>query len=226
MRAASPQYGALVPDLPGHGGSADRPWQSLARTSAVVAKVVDALPADRPIYITGHSLGAYIGWVMATGRPERFAGAVLSSFHLGDIKNQTLLKLAYVANSLMFVSPPLLRCFASFLGDAGVAARFVEGAKVIWPSTVRRAGIQVVEFQSRSGFEAPPMPITAVAGDHEPEPIRSTPGRLAARNSHVRAVLLRGRGHLWPITEPQTYADVLSQHMYACELAAAADGSP
>lgn len=213
VHAALPDFTALVPDLPGHGASAEFEWNSIADTAAAVADVVDSLPESRPIHVTGHSLGAYVGWILIWQRPERFSRAVLSGFHIGSPAHPTLLKLAYLANSQTFRVPPLLRRFASVLGDADFADRFVDGAKVIRPRTIRRGGFQVVDFKSPSGLDATPIPILAIAGDKEPEAIRLTPTRLAARNKSVRGMVLEGRDHLWPVKEPLTFAGLLADHL-------------
>ncbi len=207
------EYGALVPDLPGHGASHETPWRSLADTAARVAEVVDTLPAQRPLHITGHSLGAYVGLFLLTLRPERFTTALLSGFHMSSPSHRTLLKLAYVANGLVFRAPPLLRRFASVFGDEAVKTRFIEGAKVIRSSTIRRAGIQVVDFEPPAGLDALTLPITAIAGDGEPEGIRSAPARLAERLPDVHPIVLQGRDHLWPLKEPGLYAETLKAHI-------------
>lgn len=217
IRAALPQFGALVPDLPGHGASTAIKWRSLEQAAGLVADVVDTLPADRQVFVTGHSLGAYVGALLLVQRPQRFAGAVLSGFHVGAIARRTLLKLAYVVNGLMFRSPFLMRRFASALGDAPFAERFVDGATVIKPQTIRRAGAQVVDFVLPEAFEALTVPVLALAGDREPEAIRAMPALLSEGSKNVAGRVLEGRGHLWPVQEPQTYADVLAAYFLKLE---------
>ncbi|MEM9972465.1 MAG: alpha/beta fold hydrolase, partial [Pseudomonadota bacterium] len=146
-----PDFAALMPDFPGHGGSASIPWVSIADTAARVGALVDSLPGDRPVHVTGHSLGAYVGTVLIASRPQRFRSAVLSGFHVGEIGSKLMLKLAYAANGVVFRIPPLLRRFARMFGDGAMAARFVEGAKLIGAGTIRRAGMQVVDFLSPFG---------------------------------------------------------------------------
>lgn len=211
--AALPEYGALVPDLPGHGESSEIPWRSLADTAARVAEVVESLPADRPLHVAGHSLGAYVGLILLTLQRERFATAVLSGFHISSTGHPILLKLAYVANGLVFRAPPLLRRFASVFGDEAVQRRFVEGAAVIKSRTIRRAGIQVVDFEPPAGLDALALPIMAISGGAEPEAIRSAPERLSQRLPDVYPRVLQNRDHMWPIKEPGSYADALRAHI-------------
>ncbi|MEL6599773.1 MAG: alpha/beta fold hydrolase [Pseudomonadota bacterium] len=209
VRADLTDFGALVPDMPGHGGSAAMPWETLAHTADSVIDVVETLPAGRPVYLVGQSLGAYVGWLMLGKRPDRFARAVLSGFHIGHLRWRPLYRLAYVINGSMFAVPSLLWLFSGVLGDPQAGSRFVEGAKVIRPRTIRRAGIQAVDFRSPTGLTAPPVPLLAVSGSKEPGAIRLTPNRLAAENPNVDALVLDGRDHLWPLKEPVRYSAIL-----------------
>ncbi|MEL6521259.1 MAG: alpha/beta fold hydrolase [Pseudomonadota bacterium] len=218
VRQALPDFGSLVPDLPGHGGSARQAWRSISDTAAAVAEVVDTVPADRPVFVVGHSLGAYVGLNLLVQRPQRFRGAVLSGFHTGHLPKPRLFKLAYLANSIVFRVPFLVRRFSSVLGNADLAERFVDGAKVIKPRTIRRAGIQVVDYQPPSAAEVPSVPILAIAGDREPDAIRSTPARLEAEYPNARGLVLEGCDHLWPVREPMRYAQIVGEHC--------ADGAP
>lgn len=211
--SALPEFGALAPDFPGHGASRETPWRSISDTAACVAEIIDTLPADRPLHMAGHSLGAYVGLVLLASRPERFATATLSGFHISSPGQPLLLKLAYVANGLIFRAPPLLRRFGSVFGDEAVTKRFVEGARVIRSKTIRRAGIQVVDFAEPAGLDALTLPILAIAGEAEPEAIRSAPGLLAQRLPDVVPLVLEERDHLWPIKEPALYAEKLAAHV-------------
>lgn len=203
---ALPNYGALVPDLPGHGDSNHVPWQSIADTAGKLCEIVDGVPPARQVYVVGHSLGAYVGMELLAKRPERWAGAVLSGFHIGSPGYPLLLKFAYVLNGLVFRVPPLVRRFGSIFGDDRSVERFIDGAKVIRSSTIRRAGIQVVDFDMPAGIDAVRVPILAISGALEPEAIRAAPRVLSERLADVDAVVLEGRDHLWPIKEPALYA--------------------
>ncbi len=212
---ALPQQSVLAPDLPGHGTSAATEWQSIADTASKVGELVDHLAAGRPKFLTGHSLGAYVGSTLLTQRPDLFVGALLSGFHWGKLNNQLLLKLAFVGNSAMFSSPFLVRQMARVFGDEEVVERYAAEAAVIKPRTIRRAGIQVVNFSPPGALDASNLPIVAVSGSREPSDIRDTPARLAAAFSNVEAVVLDGRDHLWPIREPEFYAQLLAERLLA-----------
>lgn len=219
---ALPEYGALVPDQPGHGGSGEVAWQSIADTAEKICQIVDQLPAGQRLHLVGHSLGAYVGMVVLTLRPDRFDAAFLSGFHLSSPGKRLLLKLAYVINGMVFGMPLLLRRFGAVFGDPQFARRFVEEARGIRARTIRRAGIQVVDFVPPAGLDALRLPIMAVAGSAEPDGIRRAPEELSKRLPHVDAVVLDGKDHLWPIKEPALYAQMISAFLAS---RSGADGS-
>ncbi|MEM6974199.1 MAG: alpha/beta fold hydrolase [Pseudomonadota bacterium] len=213
VRALLPENAALIPDLPGHEGSAAIPWRSLADTATRVAEVVDTLPPARPVHVTGHSLGGYVGLILLTLRPDRFASAMLSGFHVGKPPVPALLKLAYLANGLIFRAPPLLRRFVGVFDDPATARRFLAGAKVMDARTMYRAGSQVVDFVPPEGLDSLTLPILAVAAADEPAAIRRMPDRLARQHANIRGLVLDGRNHFWPINEPALYAGTLRGHI-------------
>ncbi|MEM8623672.1 MAG: alpha/beta hydrolase [Pseudomonadota bacterium] len=211
--AALPDYGALVPDLPGHGGSVGIPWQSLAESAERVTDLVDTLAPDLPVHVTGHSLGGYIGALLIAQRPDRFASALLSGFHIGSIRYPRFLKLAYTINGAIFRFPPLLRRVSKMFGGEETAQCFFDGARIMSPRTIRRAGTQVVDFQSPFEDHRPSIPMTIVAAEREPASIRETPARLAETLPNAKGIVLDGKDHLWPIKEPLRYADLLTSHL-------------
>jgi pimeloyl-ACP methyl ester carboxylesterase len=58
-------FGTIVPDFSGHGRSEWSPGYSLEQHAAAVAAVV---PGGRSVKIIGHSMGAAVGLLLATGR--------------------------------------------------------------------------------------------------------------------------------------------------------------
>ncbi|ATL66525.1 alpha/beta fold hydrolase [Nocardia terpenica] len=64
----------IAPDLPGYGWSGPAPhrWEK-REVAADVLALIDALGLDRMLLV-GHDWGGYIGFLLATGNPERFDG--------------------------------------------------------------------------------------------------------------------------------------------------------
>ena len=58
-------FGTIVPDFSGHGRSGWSPHYSIERQAAAVAA---AVPRGRPVKVIGHSMGATVGLLLASGR--------------------------------------------------------------------------------------------------------------------------------------------------------------
>lgn len=211
-------HDALIPDLPGHGGSADTPWHSLKDTAEQVARVVDTVPRERVIYVTGHSLGAYVGSILLTLRPDRFDGAVLSGFHVGRMKAPALWRAAYAINGALVRLPFVTRRMAGMFGTPEMADQYVQGIRSISARTIRQGGADVIAFRPPA-LDDIECHVLAVAADGEPDVIRRMPEALAGRYGAVQGRVLEGRDHLWPLREPELYAEILHEQWAAPRVA-------
>jgi pimeloyl-ACP methyl ester carboxylesterase len=71
-------YRLIVPDLPGHGGSAPEAGPlSIGTVLAGTAALLDNVAPGKPAILVGNSLGAWIGMVLALEKPERVARLVI-----------------------------------------------------------------------------------------------------------------------------------------------------
>ncbi|MEM7734136.1 MAG: alpha/beta fold hydrolase [Pseudomonadota bacterium] len=201
-------YGALIPDMPGHGGSAGIEWRSLTDSAQQVARVVDSMAPDRKIFLTGHSLGAYVGFILLSLRPNRFEGAMLSGFHVGHLKAPLLWKTAYMVNSVLMRMPLMTRLMKGRFATPDMALKFQTGIAQIRARTIRQGGFDVIAFRPPE-IDQVSCPILAVAADREPKAIRRMPETLAARYPVVRGLVLKGRDHLWPLEDPDHYVHFL-----------------
>jgi pimeloyl-ACP methyl ester carboxylesterase len=68
----------LIPDLPGHGGSAPLPAPSLAAFADVLGDVLDAEGIEQAD-VFGHSLGGVVALRLAARRPERVRRLILAA---------------------------------------------------------------------------------------------------------------------------------------------------
>jgi pimeloyl-ACP methyl ester carboxylesterase len=68
----------LIPDLPGHGGSAPLPAASIAAFADVLGDLLDAEGA-RQADVFGHSLGGVVALRLAARRPERVRRLILAA---------------------------------------------------------------------------------------------------------------------------------------------------
>jgi pimeloyl-ACP methyl ester carboxylesterase len=73
------EYAVLIPDLPGHGRSADEPYLSHAQTVAGLARLLRDAAPDHPATVVGFSLGAQLAIRLAADHPELVSQAIIVS---------------------------------------------------------------------------------------------------------------------------------------------------
>lgn len=78
LRELHGEVRAIVPDLPGHGGSLEADYSSHERTAAELAGIIrETAPAG--VHVVGFSLGAQLAMLLASEAPELVRSAVVVS---------------------------------------------------------------------------------------------------------------------------------------------------
>ncbi|MEV6903868.1 alpha/beta hydrolase [Amycolatopsis sp. NPDC051372] len=199
----------LVPDLPGHGGSAPLPAYSF---SAMAGAVATGLGDAGPVVVVGHSLGGVVALELASGRHGLAVAGVLA---LG-------VKVEWSAEDLdraatMAARPP--RLFAS-REDAEVAYLKVAGLTGLAPAdpdgVVETAdGWRLALDSAAFGVGAPDLPrlladvtcpVVLAAGADDP---MSRPEQLRALAAD--SVTLAGLGHNAHVEKPAALLPLLTQ---------------
>jgi pimeloyl-ACP methyl ester carboxylesterase len=98
-----PNHAVLVPDLPGHGRSADEPYVSHTETIAALTHVLSSTVPGRPVTVIGFSLGAQLGIQLASTHPALVSQAIIVS---AQAKAMTFTDFTLLA---LGVSAPLAR---------------------------------------------------------------------------------------------------------------------
>lgn len=82
------QYRVVLPDLPGHGGSAPLADVSIAQMASEVLRLLDHLQVERAA-VAGHSMGGYVALALQKQAPERVAGLALVCTQAGSDAPET-----------------------------------------------------------------------------------------------------------------------------------------
>jgi pimeloyl-ACP methyl ester carboxylesterase len=202
----------IVPDLPGHGRSAEHAPYSFGRMTAAVAEAVTGVG---PLVVLGHSLGGVLGLTLATG----WFGVPVAA--VGGLGIKTRWSPDELANAAAVAAKPA-RAFAT-REEAAQRWLKVAGLHGLWPidSPAIDSGLIETEDGWRTaldphtfGVGAPDMPgllaasraeIILAAGENDP--------MCPAEHLHAHqadAVVLPGLGHsahvedpaaLWPLVE-------------------------
>jgi pimeloyl-ACP methyl ester carboxylesterase len=208
----APRYRLLVPDLPGHGGSAALPavdgLASFADRVAVVAEQEGMLPAP----FVGHSLGGLVVLRLALSRPDAVLGLVLAGaagLSTGGFWGRQLMtvlatvrpgRLAARQRHWIARSPVLRRLvfgFVSVADPAGLTGEAVEGflAGQLLHTDVRSAWRALRADDPRQALEAIRCPVLVLWGADDVQ-LPLDDAFEYTRRLRARLRVIPGCGHL------------------------------
>jgi pimeloyl-ACP methyl ester carboxylesterase len=221
------RHRVLTPDLYGarngpawHGGRAF----TLEDEAAPIVELIDA--ETRPIHLVGHSYGGAVALQAALARPKRVAGITLyepAAFKL--LRGSGGPNFAEIARLAADIDAMLRR------GDArGAMARFVTywGGQSSWDgmrpdvqgALMRWAPKASLDFHALLSqppltlqYERLAMPCLILSGDLSPEPVRAVARALSTLMPGCRLEVLKGAGHMGPLTHKSLVADAVVRHV-------------
>lgn len=216
---ALPDHHALVPDLPGFGGSAHQPWTDLATTADQVAEVVRERAHGGRAHVVGLSLGAVVGVALAARHPE----VVRSVFASGAI----LRGMRGIGRWAGLAQVPLWnrRGYWTFLArayrmPADSVDLFVETGLGIDRDSARRMVPEIydgVPAALLDGLRRLEAPVLAIVGEKEPRTFRDALGEVTSRAPRAVARLAPGMHHVWSLEDPELFHAALSHWLTAGE---------
>ncbi|HEY2056864.1 MAG TPA: alpha/beta hydrolase [Amycolatopsis sp.] len=198
----------LVPDLPGHGGSAPLPGYSF---EALAAGVAEGLDEAGPMVVAGHSLGGVVALELASGRYGLDVAGVLALGVKVEWSAEELAKAAAMA-----ARPP--RVFET-RADAEVAYLKVAGLTGLAPAdpggVTEADGWRLALDQAAFGVGAPDLP-RLLAGARCPVILAAGADDPMSRPEQLRAlaadsVTLPGLGHNAHVEDPAALLTLLER---------------
>jgi pimeloyl-ACP methyl ester carboxylesterase len=230
----SSRFRLLVPDLPGHGGSAALPavagLQPFADRVALVAESEGMLPAP----VVGHSLGGMVVLRMALRRPDDVSALVLASaagLSTGSAWGRQLLsvftavrpgRVAARYRSLVRRSSLLRRLvfgFVSVSDPPGLTESAIEGflAGQLLHTDVDSAWRALLRDDPRQELEAITCPALVLWGAEDLQ-LPLDDAFEYTRRLHARLRVIPGCGHLLIGERPEPCADAISTFLGDCGL--------
>jgi pimeloyl-ACP methyl ester carboxylesterase len=202
-----PQTRVIVPDLPGHGRSAGPGRADTLEYAADVCGLLDALHIGRAI-IAGHSMGGAVAQQIALNWPDRAVGLILIGTgsklpveptlpqRIVDEPEKTvdwLVEWSWGANA-----PPSLKALGR--------QRLLE----ILPEILRGDYLACQAFDVRDRLELIVVSTLVLGGAQDHMVPLKFATFLAEHIPKAQLVVIEGAGHMFPLEEPQTVADSIS----------------
>ncbi len=213
----------IAPDMPSHGRSAD--WDGTSDFADTVYQMaLDTLDAE-PMDVIGHSFGAVVALRLAIAVPER-------------VRSLTLVEPVFFAVAQRDAPETMIDIDARFApfadamksGDRAEATRLFngiwgDGSK--WDTLSERSRTAMIRaipmipathgflYNDDAGMLAPgildcvAMPVLLIRGATSPDAINAINEGLMTRLTNAAHVVIKGAGHMAPISHPALVADAM-----------------
>lgn len=209
---ALPGYHALVPDLPGFGGSADRPWTDLAGVADDLAELVRARAHGGRAHVVGLSLGGILGTLLAARHPELVRSMLVSGAVLRGVG--PLIRWSGLAQLPFWSHRGYWEGMArAYRLPADSVEEFVTTGLGIDGASARRLMTQVYDGvvpADLDGLRRLDAPVLALAGEKEPRSVHRALDEITSRAPHATARLAPGMHHVWSAENPELFHETLS----------------
>ncbi|MBH0081996.1 alpha/beta fold hydrolase [Salinibacterium sp. SWN167] len=196
-------YRVIVPDLPGHGHSADEPYVSHAATVAALASLITT-----PVTVIGFSLGAQLAILLASHHPQLVTNAVIVS---AQAKAMPFTGLTLAA---LGVSAPLARqrWFAKlqarelFVPPHQIEDYIETSAGVTKQSLLAAVG-ENMRFELPAEWSTFDGRVLVMAGTKERRLMHESAAAIHEAQPSSTLTLVEGCGHGIPLQRPDWFGD-------------------
>jgi pimeloyl-ACP methyl ester carboxylesterase len=203
----------IVPDLPGHGRSADEEYRSHGETVQALVEVLEER-APHGALVAGFSLGAQLTILLAATRPDLVTGAVVVSAQARP------LRFPHALLGLLAATAPLARhrWFARlqarelFVPGELLEEYLRDSARVSRGTLLASVG-ENIRFTLPSGWSGFENPALVMVGGRERGLMRDSARRIHGALPGCRMTSVARCGHGIPLQRPDVLAQVLADRV-------------
>ncbi|KQQ04187.1 MULTISPECIES: alpha/beta fold hydrolase [unclassified Rathayibacter] len=209
----------LVPDLPGHGGSADEDYRSHSSTVDVLATVLRR-SARGPAAVIGFSLGAQLAMRLASEHPDLVGRVMIVSAQARPLPfaRATLLLLGLAAPLSRRRWFARLQARELFIPDESMEDYIRTSARISRRTLLEAVG-ENLRFEIPAGWSDVTGDALVMAGSRERSVMRRSAAAIHEALPGSILEIIDGGGHGIPLQRPEWFAARVARWL-------SADGSP
>lgn len=204
------QARVIVPDLPGHGGSATENYRSHAETCRALIEILEER-APQGAMVVGFSLGAQLALLIASSRPDLVTDVVAVSAQTTPLPfpNLTLALLGATAPLARQAWFAKLQAKELFIPDELMNDYIRDSARISRRTLIASVG-ENIRFTLPAGWSQSTGPALVLVGGRERKLMLNSAKLTheARRGSDIQTV--DDCGHGIPLQRPQLFADILA----------------
>ena len=195
----------LVPDLPGHGSSADLPWRSMSDTADAVAELIARNVPGGRAHLVGLSLGGYLALTLSSRHPARVDRVIVSGVSVLPFPRPRLMRAFGLMMAPLMRREFVIRAQAKALRiPAEKLPEHRAAAKAMSPRTFLRIGDELMDFRS-GAFAGAAAPTLVLAGEAEHPLVRRSMPLILDALPNAEGRLAPAMGHGWIGEAPELF---------------------
>jgi pimeloyl-ACP methyl ester carboxylesterase len=199
------EFQCMVPDLPGHGGSAAVPWLSMRGTVDALAETIQRHVPEGCAHVVGLSLGGYLALSLARQHPTRVGRVVISGVSVLPFPRPGLMRALGLLTAPLLKREFFIRAQAKALRvPAAKLPEYYAAAKAMSSKAFLRIGDELMEYRPEvfAGAQAPTL---VLAGEAEHQLVRNSVPAILRALPNSEARLAPAMGHGWIGEAPELF---------------------
>ena len=207
-------YHCIIPDLPGHGKSAEVKPVTVQDTADKIIDIIKNKAKNGKAHIVGLSMGAQITVQILSTAPE-VVNHVLISGALVRSSQPTESFLELLDNLIALYLPDknktirIMSYVRSYNIPKNLRSKFKESTYVIEPYSLDKILRETILFKMPDNLEHADVPVLVMAGEKDYRIINESALNLLNALPNSKGAVALKVGHLWNIENPEMFNNVL-----------------
>lgn len=204
-------YHVIIPDLPGHGESAETPFISINDAASKVLTSIREIVGNERIILIGFSLGAQLAVEIMSKWPEKVDSAIISS---ALVKPWTNGKYFLIGTCKMSYGLIKLKGFSKLQAKQlcipkELWQKYYDDSLKLSKDNFIRVMESNISYEMPESFRESDVRALVITGMKELDRMKESAGDLVRANRNCIGYLVSNTGHSLPLTEPDMFNEIV-----------------